>query len=114
MTSMNKARDEYVDYLLELLVPLGEVRAKRMFGGHGIFMGKLMFGLVVNEELYLKADDYSRPEYESRGLAAFTYTSKNRPVSLSYFHAPEEALEDGEMLCEWSRAAVDAALRARK
>ena len=34
---------------MELLAPFGNVRAKRMFGGYGIFKDELMFGLVADE-----------------------------------------------------------------
>ena len=50
----------FISYLLELLAPFGNVRAKKMFGGHGIFKDELMFGLVADETLYLKADDGNR------------------------------------------------------
>ena len=41
----------FISYLLELLAPFGNVRAKKMFGGHGIFKDELMFGLVAEEAL---------------------------------------------------------------
>ncbi len=113
MTSMSSGSD-YVDYLLELLSPLGSVRAKRMFGGHGMYLEDLMFGLVANDELYLKVDDGNRQAFEDRGLEPFTYMGKNKPVRMSYYHAPEEALEESEVLCDWARDAIAAALRARK
>ena len=44
---------EYLDYLLDLLAPLGPVQAKRMFGGTGLFFDGTMFGLIVDDVLYL-------------------------------------------------------------
>jgi DNA transformation protein and related proteins len=46
---------EFVDYVLEQLSPLGGVRAKRMFGGHGVYLEGLFFALVADDTLYLKA-----------------------------------------------------------
>ena len=47
---------EFVSYLVELMQSIGPVRAQAMFGGHGIFLGQLMFGLVTDSVLYLKVD----------------------------------------------------------
>lgn len=37
----------FADDLLDLLSPLGNVSAKRMFGGHGIYKDGLMFGFIA-------------------------------------------------------------------
>ena len=37
------ADQDFVNYLLELLEPMPDVTAKRMFGGHGLFRDGLMF-----------------------------------------------------------------------
>jgi DNA transformation protein len=91
---------------------LGPVRAKRMFGGHGIFIDDLMFGLVADNTLYLKADKESTQEFTARGLEAFTYDKKGKAVNLSYYQAPEEALEDSEEMNRWGNKAYAAALRS--
>ena len=74
---------EYLDYLLDLLAPLGPVQAKRMFGGAGLFLDGTMFGLIVDDVLYLKADGLylkadgqTRGAFEARSLGPFTYRKK--------------------------------------
>lgn len=103
---------EFVGYVVESLRTLGPVGARRMFGGHGIFMNGLMFGLIADDQLYLKVDDGNRPAYEAEGLQPFTYTGKGRPVATSYREAPSEGFDDPEILCAWAREAYAAALRA--
>ena len=103
---------DFVRYLLDLLEDLGGVSARRMFGGHGLFRDGLMFGLVAGDTLYFKVDDRTRAEYEARGLAPFRYQRRGRTVALGYFMAPEEALEDPEVLAAWARQACDVARRA--
>ena len=105
-------KSEFVEYLLELLEPFGGVKVKAMFGGFGIFRRDLMFGLVADDTLYLKADEKSRPEFESRGLSPFVYKTKGKEYSMSYSQAPEEALEDPEEMAQWAKKAYDAAKRA--
>jgi DNA transformation protein and related proteins len=110
---MTTERD-FVDYLLELLAPLDGVSAKRMFGGYGLFRGGLMFGLVSNHTLYLKVDGQTEARFMERDLEAFTYLKAGQERRMSYYRAPEETLDNSEVMCEWATLAHDAALRAPK
>ncbi len=102
----------FVSYVMELLAPFGNVRARRMFGGHGIFRDELMFGIIANETLYLKADDENRADFEARGLERFVYYKKGKPMYLSYYQAPEEALEDSGDMLAWAQKSFAAAVRS--
>ncbi|MGI9286664.1 MAG: TfoX/Sxy family protein, partial [Pseudomonadales bacterium] len=51
---MAKPLPEFVNFLLEQLSPIGPVRARGMFGGHGVYLEDLMFGLIADETLYFK------------------------------------------------------------
>ena len=106
------SENEFMTYLLELLEPLGSVEAKTMFGGFGIYRHGLMFGLVSQDTFFLKADDENRADFEGRGLPRFTYQRKDKELSMSYYHAPPEAMDNAEALCKWAQKAYDAALRA--
>lgn len=103
---------EFVEYLLELLHPLGEVRAKSMFGGWGIYAGERFFALVADDTFYVKADAESRGEFEARGLQPFRYEARGKAMVMSYFEPPPEALDDRELLCVWARKGIAAAERA--
>lgn len=104
-------QDAFVDHVVELMQGVGPASARRMFGGHGIFIEELMFALVADGTLYLKADDASRGRFEALGLGRFTYFKKGKPFSLSYYEAPEETLESLAHMTEWGNRAFDAALR---
>jgi DNA transformation protein len=110
------ADSEFVGFVVESLRPLGPISARRMFSGHGIFLHGLMFGLIVDDQLYFKVDDGNRAAYEDKGLQPFVYSSKGKPIELSYREAPSEGFDDPEILCDWGRDAVAVALRcdARK
>lgn len=103
---------EFVDYLAEVFEALGPVRPRRMFGGHGLFHDGLMFGLVADDTLYLKADDDTVPHFEERGMERFAYTKAGKVVKLSYYTAPEEIFDDPSEAAVWGRRAFEAALRA--
>lgn len=108
----SSAEKEFVSYVVELLQPMGTVCAKGMFGGHGIFLDGLMFGLVADSILYLKVDNQTVEGYIEKGLEPFTYHKKGKVMKMSYYQAPEETLEDGEELNAWANDAYEVALRA--
>ncbi len=103
---------EFISYVVELMQSIGAVSAKRMFGGCGIFMDGLMFALVADNTLYLKADSETESEFEEKGLERFKYNKKGKEYSMSYYSAPEEALEDVDEMSDWARKSYGAALRA--
>ena len=103
---------EYVAHIVDLLQLVGPVESKSMFGGFGMFLEGLMFGLVVGNELYLKVDTQNLQDYEDLGLQAFSFEKNGRQIKMSYYQAPEEAMEDAELLSDWASNAYDAAMRA--
>jgi len=84
-----------------------------MFGGYGIYYDGVMFGLVSDDTLYLKADDSTSKYFESRGLGQFEYDKGGKIVKMSYYLAPEEVLDNPEDAALWAQRAYEAALRAK-
>ncbi|MFB0987702.1 MAG: TfoX/Sxy family protein [Gammaproteobacteria bacterium] len=103
---------EYVAHIVDLLQFIGPVESKSMFGGFGMFLEGLMFGLVAGNELYLKVDTQNLQDYEDLGLQAFSFEKNGRQFKMSYYQAPEEAMEDAELLSDWASNAYGAAMRA--
>jgi DNA transformation protein and related proteins len=104
---------ELVTHCLELLASAGAPRARRMFGGHGLYVDDLFIALIAFDRLYLKADEQTRPRFEAAGCAPFVYEGQGKPVTMSYFTAPEDAMESPGLMQPWARLALEAALRAR-
>lgn len=106
---------EYADFVSEQLTVLGAIAIRRMFGGAGVYCQGVMFGLIVDESLYLKADDENRADYDAAGSKPFSFqSSRGKRVLTSYYEVPADLLDDVEKLAGWSRKALDAALRARQ
>jgi DNA transformation protein len=106
-------RSEFVEYLLEQLTPLGEVSAKSMFGGWGIYNEGRMFALVADDTLYLKVDDTNRADFERENLQPFRYGKSAGEVAvMSYYQPPAAAIDDRDFLCAWARKGIAAAERA--
>jgi DNA transformation protein len=106
-------RDEFAAYCLELLAPLGPCSARRMFGGHGIYLDGVMIGLIAYERLYLKTDEQSLLRWREAGCEPFVYDGKGKPVTMSYWTPPQEAMESPALMQPWARLALEAAVRAR-
>lgn len=105
---------EFVKYLTEAFRDFGAVNTRRMFGGHGVFFDGVMIGLVADDVLYLKADTLSIEKFKDYGLSQFQYPKGDKMVGMSYYLAPEEALDDPAEMRVWAQLAYDAALRSRK
>ncbi|WPB57547.1 TfoX/Sxy family protein [Xylophilus sp. GOD-11R] len=99
------------DDLPEVFERFGRITLRRMFGGHGVFHDGLMFGVVIDGRLYLKADAQSLPRFEARELGAFEYQRAGKTVTLSYREAPPEVFEDRSEAVDWARLAWEAAVR---
>jgi DNA transformation protein len=105
---------EYIEYLREQFASFGAIEARRMFGGWGIYHQGLMFALVVDDTLYLKADADSSPQFQALGLQPFQYARRERRVALSFYQAPEGLYDDPDEAKRWAGLAFAAALRASK
>lgn len=106
--------DEFKAFLTDLFAGFGPVSIRSMFGGGGVFRDGVMFALIADDTLYLKVDETNRGDFEAEGMTPFTYTGKNKPVSMSYWEVPEAVYDDPELFVEWSRKAFEVAQRAKR
>lgn len=108
--------NEFIEYLLELLQSIGEMKARAMFGGYGLYFNSLqhdsiMFALVADDVLYFKTDKDSLADFTARKLEAFKYQRNGKQYSMSYNEAPGEVLDDPDEMTRWAKKAIDAAQR---
>jgi len=76
-----------------------------------VYLDGLMFAIVSEDTLYLKADEMNRIEFEQAGCEIFGYARKGKRATLNFFRAPEDAMESPELMLPWARTAYAAALR---
>ena len=110
--AISREQREFASHVVDLLQVIGPVESKSMFGGFGMFLEGLMFGLIANNELFLKVDSSNQQDFEALGLQAFGYEKNGKEFKMGYFQAPEEAMEDSELLSSWASKAYGAAMRA--
>ena len=104
--------EEFRDFIVEQLEPLGTPQVKRMFGGAGLYLDGTIFALLANDVLYLKVDAQNRADFEAEDMEPFTPFEDGRVVLKSYFECPPHVLEEPEALCDWARKSWGAGRRA--
>ena len=103
---------DYLAYVIDQLVELGGVSARRMFGGAGLYCEELFFGLIADDTLYLRVDESNRGDYTARGMAAFRPYADRPQLSMGYYEVPVEVLEDPRQLAGWAARSVAVARSA--
>ena len=110
---MVATRNEFVDYVVELMSGWAVVSARKMFGGYGLYREEVMFALIVEDELFFKSDANNVTEFERAGCRPFVYQSQTRSIQMSYWSAPAASLDSSVEMGEWCQSAYGAALRAQ-
>ena len=96
------------------LTPLGVFRARPMFGGHGLYLDDLFFGLIAYDRFYLKTDEQNRGDFVKAKTKPFSFESERKGlVVTSYWQCPDAVMKDGRKLRQWIGKALDAARRKK-
>lgn len=102
----------------ELFAGVG-ARARRMFGGAGLYAEGVMFGMVTDgDAICLKADGPLSADLEAEGSTAWVYTYPSGPkagqtIEMGYWTLPDAAFDDPAEACGWARRALAVALTAQ-
>ncbi len=102
--------NHYVEYILELLTTFGNVTAKRMFGGYGIYKEKIIFALIADNELYFKVDATNRNDYKLHNSTQLIFESKGKKLAMPYWKVPIEILENEDMLIQFAEKSYNISL----
>jgi DNA transformation protein len=97
-----KVSFEYLNFIMEKLYPIGDIKSRAMFGGYGIFHEGLMFALISEDTLYLKVSESNRNMYIQAHSQPF-------PHGISYWEVPTDVLEEDEVLHKWANISIEVA-----
>lgn len=105
------AENSFHDFVRELFAGMGTIQVKRMFGGAGGYADGLMFLLIAEDTIYLKADAALKAELDEAGSAPFIWIPDSGPrkgehVEMGYWRLPDSALDDPEEAVRWGRKAL--------
>lgn len=96
---MNK--NGFIDYIIDLLSSFGNITKRYMFGGCSLYLNKKIFAIIIDDEIYFKADKLLAKEYEAAGSHPFTYQRGDKNIAMCYWYVPVEVIEDTDLLKTW-------------
>ena len=102
--------NSFKEYILDQLQELGSVECRAMFGGHGLYLGALFFGILHQGRFYLKTDSTNQADYERRGMKPFRPHGRQ---TMKYHEVPAEVLEEKSALVAWAITSVRIAKAAK-
>ena len=106
--------DSFKEFVLDQLRALPDVRARAMFGAHGLYQGESFFAILDEGRLFFKTDEASQAEYTACGMEPFTYESKGRVLTMSYHEVPPDVLENAPELVTWAQRAIRVAASSKQ
>ena len=100
------------DWVREHFAALGPLEIKPMFGAASVYANGLIWALLDDGVVWLKADDENAPALIAAGARRFTYAAKDgRTMEMAYWSLPEPAVDDAEEAVRWARSSIAAAAR---
>ena len=111
------SRDSFHEFVRELFAGMGPVQIKRMFGGAGVYADGVMFALLADDMVYLKADATLKTELKEEGSGPFVWIPESGPragehVEMGYWRLPDAALDDPAEASSWGVKALHVARAA--
>jgi DNA transformation protein len=111
---MGKSSSEFIEFIKEQLAPIGELETTRFFGGIGLTVNGVQFGMLMDNSAYFVVDDRTRLSYQKMGSSCFSYATQKGRVNVSrYFEVPAQALDEPAQLLALAIEAMAIATRTR-
>ena len=97
----------------EALEPTGRVSMRKMMGGATLYLDGTVFAIMVDGELWFKADEQSNAIWDEAGCTErFAVTFKDGTVDrMNYRRPPTDVYDDPDEMRRWAQVAVEAGLR---
>ncbi len=96
--------ESFKDFILDQLNYVDGVTARRMFGGFGLYAGKIFFGLIADDQLYFKTNQNTRERYLAEDMKPFTFSPKQ--ILKNYYQVPVDIIENRENIYDWASEAI--------
>ncbi|CAI0731783.1 Regulator of competence-specific genes [Serratia quinivorans] len=93
---------------------LGGITTRSQFGGYGLLADGVMFAVIAEGELYLRATDSLEPAFRSRGMVNMVYSKRGVPITMRYYWVDETLWRDRRELVGLAWQAIREARRELK
>jgi len=100
------ADDSFKEFVLDQLSALGDVRARALFGAHGLYQGDHFFAILDEGRLFFKTSPQTEKTYLAHGMGPFTYQARGKTLTMGYHEVPPAVLESAPELVDWARRAI--------
>lgn len=97
----------------ECLSPLGDISYRSLFGGYSLTIENVVFAMVSEGELYLRACEQTEVYFVNRAATQLLYNKRGRTIELNYFRVDEGLWNDQETLLKLSTDALFSARREK-
>jgi DNA transformation protein and related proteins len=101
---------DFIGRVTEQLNAARPVRTRKMFGGLGIYLDEMFFGVCDDDKTFFKVDDQTIAAYEGRGMGPWIMGGQ---LNDNYREVPDAVMAEPGELGEWIDAAVDVAKRRK-
>jgi DNA transformation protein len=97
----------------EALEPMGRLSLRKMMGGATLYLDGTIFAIMVDGELWFKADEESNPVWDEAGFTErFTIVFRDGTVDrMNYRRPPADVYDDADELRRWAALGIEAGAR---
>lgn len=80
-----------------------------MFGCFGLYSNSVFFGIICDDQLFLRTDMNTRKKFIEEGMPSLLFKEKQKEHN--YFQVPDSVIESKAKINRWAKEAVDVQLR---
>lgn len=107
--------DSFADYLInDMLGHIHGLTSRKMFGGYGLYKDGVIFGMIVEENLYFKSGAVNKADFAKHNSQPFSYEGRGKIIETSYYQVPSVIYEDRDEVEKWVDKAVTASIESKK
>lgn len=98
--------DLYQYLLHDVLKSLQDHSSRKMFGGYCLYYRKKPWGIIIEEELWLKADRVLGEYFLQQGSEQFCYDRNGKTICMCYYKVPADVMSLESTLKPWIEKAI--------
>jgi DNA transformation protein len=95
------SKQSTVDFILEQIAVLGNVRARKMFGDYALYCDEKVVGLICDDQLFVKYTDPGKQFAQGRYTEGCAYAGAKPSMNVS------DSIDDRDFLCALIRMTAD-------
>ncbi|MEZ3498133.1 TfoX/Sxy family DNA transformation protein [Pantoea sp. KPR_PJ] len=104
-----KKQHPVVERACEHLAALGSVESRTQFGGYSLAVEKVVFALINDDALYLRASEALRAYAAKQPMQPLVFRKRGTSVNLNYYRVDDALWNDARQLLALSAASLSTA-----